>query len=88
MKTGTTKSGFKFSVNEEVADDMEFLEELMEAQENAVFFPKVITRLLGSEQKKELYDHLRNEEGRVPIEAVTETFAEIMTLAGEDTKNS
>lgn len=88
MINGETKSGFKFEVDETQLDDMEFLEALADTQEDVLAFPRVCTKLLGNEQKKRLYDHLRDEKGKVPIAAVNEAVTEIMTIAGEKTKNS
>lgn len=88
MRRGKTESGFEFEINEQDLDDMEFLELLAKSQNDALAFPAVLERLLGSEQKKALYDHLRNESGRVPVEATADIVAEIMTIAGEETKNS
>ena len=67
---------------------LEFLELLAEAQDDSLKFPKVIERMLGKDQKKKLYDHLRDKNGRVPVEDTVDIITEIMTLAGEDTKNS
>ena len=88
MVKGTTTSGFKFEIDETVADDMEFMEALADAMDDAVKFPKVIERLLGAEQKKSLYDHIRGNGKRVSIEKTIEEFTEIMNLAGEELKNS
>ena len=88
MLTGKTKSGFEFEIDETVADDMELLEDIAEADKDTTHFPGVLTKILGEDQKKRLYDHLRNENGRVPIEATLSEFTEIMNLAGEKTKNS
>ena len=88
MRKGQTESGFKFVIDETDLDDMEFIELLADAQEDALKFPKVVERLLGKEQKAKLYDHVRTENGRVPIEAISNALTEIMVAAGEDTKNS
>ena len=88
MLTGKTKSGFKFKIDETVADDMELLEDIAKADKDTSHFPEVLTKILGEDQKKSLYDHLRDESGRVPIEATINEFTEIMNLAGEKTKNS
>ena len=88
MRKGTTESGFTFEVDEEDLNDMEFVELLANAQEDSLMFPRLIERMLGEEQKKALYDHLRNKNGRVPVDATIDIVTEILTLAGEDTKNS
>lgn len=88
MVSGKTASGFEFKIDEGIADDMEFMELLADAMEDAVRFPKVIEQLLGKDQKKLLYDHIRGDNGRVSIEKAIEEFTEIMNLAGEGLKNS
>lgn len=88
MKTGKTKSGFHFEIDEERCNDMEFLDALAEAEEDGLQFSKVCNILLGKEQKKKLYDHLRREDGRVPIEDMRDIIIEIMTISGDEVKNS
>ena len=75
---GKTKSGFAYTLRDGFADDMELLELLVEIDDgNASVLPKVLTRLLGEDQKKKLYDHCRTEDGRVPMSAVAEEVAQI-----------
>lgn len=88
MLKGKTKSGFKFEIDEMIADDLELLEEIAKADKDVTVFPDVLERILGADQKKALYDHLRNEHGRVSIKAAVDEFTEIMNIAGEETKNS
>ena len=87
MIKGKTKSGFTFEIDPEELNDMEFLEALAETSENPLAFPKVCAMLLGKEQKQRLYEHLRNENGKVPIEAVEKEITEIMSSSGEEIKN-
>lgn len=80
--TGTTKSGFKFCINKDVWDDMELLEELEEiAKGNILVLPKVCERTLGKAQKENLYNHVRDEAGKVSANTVCDTLNEIMLLA-------
>ena len=88
MLKGKTKSGFKFEIDETIADDLELLEEIAKADKDVTVFPDVLERILGVDQKKALYDHLRNEHGRVSTKAAVDEFTEIMNIAGEETKNS
>lgn len=88
MVKGKTESGFEFEIEEAQLDDMEFMEALSDVQDDPLAFPKVCRMLLGEEQKKKLYDHLRDENGKVPIAAVNEAITEIMTISGEKLKNS
>lgn len=88
MIKGETSCGFKFKIDETQLDDMEFLEALADIQDDVIAFPKVCKMLLGNEQKKALYDHLRDEKGKVPISAVERAITEIMSRSGEQAKNS
>lgn len=88
MLKGTTGSGFEFEIDSEELTNMEFLDLLAEANEgSALAFSRAVDWMFGKEQKKRLYDHLRDENGKVPIEAVNAIVEEIMSYE-EDTKNS
>ena len=87
MLKGKTKSGFEFEIDEKVADDMELLEAIAEAETQTYKFPQVLEKILGAAQKKKLYDHLRTKKGNVPIEKAINEFIEIMNEAGKETKN-
>lgn len=85
---GKTDSGFDFDVEKEVFDDMELLDALVEADSGSLMaVSKVAQKVLGTEQKKRLYDHLRQENGRVPVQMVSDEIANIMKLLGEEGKN-
>ena len=84
---GKTSTGFEFDIEDERLDDMELVDIMAEIDENPLLMPKLCKMLLGDEQKKRLYDHLRSEDGRVPIEATTTAIQEIFNSPG-DLKNS
>lgn len=89
MKEGTTKTGFHFSLEDDVMDNMELVEELAKVQDNdPIAITKIITMVFGQEQKKALYDHLRAQEGRVKVSTVMNTMEEIFAVFGEQGKNS
>ena len=73
---GKTKTGFEFEIDSAVID-MELLDDLSDMQENPAVTGRVLNRLLGKEQKKALYDHIRDESGHVPIESAA---AELIDL--------
>lgn len=77
MIEGKTQSGFAFSIDPEIQDDMELLEAIADADENPLRITSVLKRLLGEEQKRALYEHLRNEKGRVSIKAVSQEIVDI-----------
>ena len=84
---GKTSTGFEFDIEDERLDDMELVDIMAEIDENPLLMPKLCKMLLGEVQKKRLYDHLRSEDGRVPIEATTNAIQEIFNSPG-DLKNS
>ena len=89
MITRETKSGFKFSVDAEAVKDMEFLELVGEAETNPTKLGKMYECLLGKDQKKKLYDHVRNNNGRVPIDLIKAESDDIFDAINnaDETKN-
>lgn len=74
-----TKSGFEAVIDPAALDDMELLEDMarMDAGEEWLA-ARVVTRLLGPEQKKRLYEFCRNPEtGRVSVTKVSEVLMEL-----------
>lgn len=86
MMKGTTKTGFEYEFDETIFDDIEFVELLAEADSNGMLIPKFTERMLGKEQKKRLYDHVRDENGRASLTRVKEEILDMMTTEDE-TKN-
>lgn len=87
MKRGTLKNGFDFSFDETVADDMRFVDLLVEADDESGSMvrklravERMVDMLLGKEQRERLYEHIAGQnDGRVPVSAFQECFQEIMT---------
>ena len=87
MIEGKTKSGFVYAVDEDSVDQ-EFLDALAEANDGDLLkVSKALRLLLGDEQRKRLYDHLRDEKGHVPVKAVMEAFGALLSNEGPG-KNS
>lgn len=86
IKTGTTKSGFEFKVDSDQLNDLDFVEDLGKADENPVFWPKVMRMALGDGQYARFKEHIRTENGKAPFDAALEEFTEILNLA--NAKNS
>nr|DAP67689.1 MAG TPA: hypothetical protein [Caudoviricetes sp.] len=88
MQKVITKSGFECLIDKKQMDDMELVDKIAEADAgNPLAVSAVIEKVLGKEQKAKLYNHLRNEDGRVPIEKVGEEIVEIITSLGSEGKN-
>lgn len=86
MKTAT---GFEYEVNQKALNNMELLDAFadLQASENDITaMVRIINLLLGKEAKARLYDHVREEDGRVPVEKVSQELAEIFSKLGEEAK--
>ena len=87
MIQGETKSGFRFQVSEELGNAMALLEALAELDGgNALAVLPVCRKVLG-EQKAALYDFLRTEDGRVPVEKVTAEIFDIFAAVKDGKKS-
>lgn len=83
------KEGCAVEVDDEAMDNMELIEAIAETKsDSAAGLSKVLTIILGAEQKKKLYDDLRNDKGRVPVAAVSDAIIKIMNSFGSKGKNS
>ena len=78
IKTVTTESGYTVSVDEEKLDDMRFVDALAELQDNGLALPRVMDMVFTEEDKQRLYDHVRTDDGRVPIEKTTSELCEVV----------
>ena len=80
---GETRSGFSFEIAKTRFDNFELLEILGELDENPLLLPKVTKMILGDEEKKRLYDHVRRDDGTVPTEAIGDELADIFDSVRE-----
>jgi len=87
MIAGKTSSGFEFEVSEHALDNMELVDLIAEGSEDPLTVSKIVKMVLGTEQRKKLYDHVRTEDGRVPTAVVGTEIAEIFSAFGESGKN-
>ena len=87
MISGVTKNGFTFEITDERADNMELIDALADIDDgNLLAVSKVLTLLLGPEQKKKMYDFVRTDDGIVSAQTVSEMIVEILA-AKKETKN-
>ena len=82
IKEITTKSGFSVSMNPDVVDNMELLDALAQANDDGISIVKVANMLLGENEKRRLYDHLRTNDGRVPMKPFMAEIEEILNSLG------
>lgn len=87
MLNGKTKSGFEYSIDPQVLDNMELLDAIAEIENNPLAVSKVVGMVLSAEQRKALYDHLRTPDGRVPVKAVSDAVTDIFGSCGQQGKN-
>lgn len=88
MIKGKTSSGFNFEISKDVINDYELIENLGELDDNPLILGKIVKQILGKEQTSKLKNHIRNENGVVPTDKMTQEIIEIFQNAGEETKNS
>ena len=88
MIKGKTSSGFNFEISKDVINDYELVENLGELEDNPLILGKIVAQILGKEQTVKLKDHIRNENGIVPTDKMTQEIIEIFRNGGEETKNS
>lgn len=82
-----TSSGFEINIDLSRFDNAELLDALSDMNAgDALAVSRVLTFILGKD-KKRLYDHLREEDGRVPIEKLNKEIEDIFELAGDPAKN-
>ena len=89
MIKGETTSGFEFEVDRNAVNNMELVDALADASgdDDLLAVSRVCRLLLDKETKERLYDHVRNEEGRVPVELVSKEVMEIFAAFGTQGKN-
>lgn len=90
MKDIKLSNGFTVSVEDNAFDNMELLDALEEAQgENPLAFSKAMRIVLGADQRKKLYDHIKAEKKSdvVTPDEIADVFTEIVEALGDTAKN-
>ena len=82
-----TESGFECDFERDAFNDMELLEavENMDNGEAMAFLP-FVRKLFAPEDKKRLYDSVREPDGRVPVEKIGQVIGEIIKALPEAEK--
>lgn len=90
MIVAKTNSGFEIHLNEDLMDDVELLEDLLVIEQDPAALFRVSNKLLTAEEKKMLYEHLRAEDGRVPLSAFGAAIGELLQsfTAGKNSASS
>ena len=87
MIKGETKTGFAFELEEAVLDNMELVDALAEMQEDDPLALSAVVRMVLGPKSKALYEHLRTEDGRVPVSAISQEIMDIFEALGKPGKN-
>ena len=87
MKKGKTSTGFEYELDDKALDDYELLEMLTELDEGQYGrITRVVEKLLGSEQKERLKEHVRRN-GKVSAAELMNEISEIFQSANDTLKN-
>lgn len=87
MIKGTTESGLDFEVDENKVNDMRVIDAMVEAEGGSLSaVSRLITLVFTPEMKAKIYEHVKTEDGRSPIQDVLQVVFEILKYNGE-TKN-
>lgn len=82
MKDITISTGLVLTLDEECFNDIELLEALVSIEKGDIsLLPETLGKIFG-EDKKRFYDSMRNEKGRVRIDAVMEEIKGIISTLG------
>ena len=92
MVSGTTKTGFNYTVNEEIRTDWRFVRALADADSSDVSRQlsgavRMVTLLLGEQGETDLMAHVAKEDGIVPTQRVIDEVRDILNGIGEELKN-
>ncbi len=89
MKQIVLNNGFAVEVDENVIDNMELVDALAEMKDDddPLGISKVTKLLLGKKQRKALYDAVRTEDGRVPLNEISHAIEEIFAAFDDQGKN-
>lgn len=90
MLKGVTSTGFEFELAPMIADDLEFIELINQADRgDETVLPDLVLHTLGKDGKARLFEHCRKD-GIVSAKAVSAEIVEIFKIAQErdvDVKN-
>lgn len=83
-----TNSGFEIDFNATCMNNMELLDQLVAMETGDILaVSKICNLIFSKEDKQRLYDHVKEKDGRVPLEKIDVEINEIFSLAGNQGKN-
>lgn len=88
IKNFVTESGFECNIDTSLWENMELVDDIAELSAgNFLKLSNITKMILGDENKKKLYNHVRIENGTVPPQLVEKELMEIFASQGEIGKN-
>ena len=81
---GITSTGFGYEISENIKNDYELLELIAKVDSNPILIPQVVDKILGEDQKRKLFEHVRKD-GIVQSDRIMEEIGEI--FKNESIKN-
>lgn len=91
MIEGVTKSGFHYSLEEDSLNDFEVVDAIADIVSGTpsrmiLGLSTFMVKVLGTEGRAALYDHVRTDTGRVPTELIEQEITEILVAGNEAVK--
>ena len=81
MKHVKTSCGFEMDIDSGIFNDMELFDLISELEKgHMIALPEIVEKIVGA-YKKTLYDLLRDDNGRVPVDKVQAQMLEIIEQA-------
>lgn len=77
MIKGTTRTGFKFELKEELLDDYELVVLFGKSNNDVRYLDELAEHMLGPDQKAALVEHLRGENGFVKLSDMLNALADV-----------
>lgn len=84
---GTLSNGFRYTVEEDVFDDYEFLELIAEVEENPTKITKLVILILGEKQKDNLIKYLKDKEGKAKLSRMEKLIGELFQKIQKENKD-
>lgn len=84
MKQIVTKSGFAAEVNENAADDLAFLDLLCALDDGDPHALRgLVSCLLSKKDAERLYQHVKTDDGRIPVSSLNAELTDIIRALGK-----
>ena len=87
MLKGTTKTGFHYVLSEKRLNNYELVDSLGKLESDPLQLSRVVNLLLGQEYADKLVEHVRDDEGLVPIDKLSDEIKDIFEMQ-KQVKNS